>query len=52
MPENKAHELLRKHNISLEEVQERKTTLHHLRHIVHTEQLPFDVFKTLVKMRR
>ena len=52
MPEKTAHELRRKHNISLEEVQERKTTLHHLRQIVHTEQLPFDVFKTLVKMRR
>ena len=52
MPEKKAHELLRKHNISVEEVKQRKTTLHHLRHIVHNEQLPFDVFKALVDMRR
>lgn len=52
MPEKKAHELLRKHNISVEEVKERKTSLHHLRHIVHNEQLPFDVFKALVDLRR
>jgi hypothetical protein len=52
MPENKAHELLRKHNINVDDVRERRTTLHHLRHIVHAEQLPFDVFKALVKMRR
>jgi len=51
MPENKAHEVLRKHNVSVEDVKERRTSLHHLRHIVHAEQLPFDVFKTLVKMR-
>ena len=52
MSENKAQDLLRKHNISLEEVRERRTSLHHLRKIVHGEQLPFDVFKALVKMRR
>ncbi|HYR29544.1 MAG TPA: hypothetical protein VEU30_13820 [Thermoanaerobaculia bacterium] len=52
MPENKAHELLRKHNIDLNDVKERRTSLHHLRHIVHSEQLPFDVFKALVKLRR
>lgn len=52
MHENKAHELLRKHNINLDDVKERRTSLHHLRHIVHSEQLPFDVFKALVKMRR
>lgn len=52
MPEKKAHELLRKHNISVEEVKDRKTSLHHLRHIVHNEQLPFDVFKALVDLRR
>lgn len=52
MPENKAQDLLRKHNISLEDVKERKASLHHLRHIVHAEQLPFDVFKAIVKMRR
>ena len=52
MPENKAHDLLRKHNISLDDVRERRTSLHHLRHIVHNEQLPFDVFKALVKLRR
>ena len=52
MHENKAQELLRKHNISLEDVRDRRTSLHHLRHIVHSEQLPFDVFKALVKMRK
>ena len=52
MADQKAHELMRKHNISLEDVKERRTSLHHLRHIVHSEQLPFDVFKALVKMRR
>ena len=52
MSEKRAHELLRKHNISVEEVKERKTSLHHLRHIVHNEQLPFDVFKALVDLRR
>ena len=52
MSDQKANELLRKHNISLEDVRERRTSLHHLRHIVHSEQLPFDVFKALVKLRR
>lgn len=52
MPENKAHELLRKHNLQVDDVKERRTSLHHLRQIVHAEQLPFDVFKALVKMRR
>src|SRR5438045_8349268 len=52
MPEQKAHEVLRKHNISLEDVKERRATLHHLRHIVHAEELPFDVFKAIVKLRR
>lgn len=52
MPENKASDLLRKHNISLDDVRERRTTLHHLRNIVHAEQMPFDVFKALVKLRR
>jgi hypothetical protein len=52
MSEIKANELLRKHNISVDDVKERRTSLHHLRHIVHSEQLPFDVFKALVKLRR
>ena len=52
MSEQKAHELLRKHNITTEDVKERRTSLHHLRHIVRNEELPFDVFKALVKMRR
>lgn len=52
MPENKAHELLRKHNLTADDVKDRRATLHHLRRIVHSEQLPFDVFKALVKMRR
>jgi hypothetical protein len=52
MPDQKANELMRKHNISMEDLKERRTSLHHLRHIVHSEQLPFDVFKALVKLRR
>jgi hypothetical protein len=52
MSEKTAHDLLKKHNLSVDDVKERRATLHHLRHIVHSEQLPFDVFKTLVKMRR
>lgn len=52
MSDHKAHELLRKHNISIDDVKERRTSMHHLRQIVHAEQLPFDVFKTLVKLRR
>ena len=51
MHEQKAHDLLRKHNISLSDVKERRTSLHHLRQIVHAEELPFDVFKALVKLR-
>ena len=51
MHEQKAHDLLRKHNISLTDVKERRTSLHHLRQIVHAEELPFDVFKALVKLR-
>ena len=52
MPEKTAHELLRKHNIHVDDVKDRRTTLHHLRNIVHAEQLPFDVFTALVKLRR
>ena len=52
MPDQKAHELLRKHNMTIDDVREHRTSLHHLRHIVRNEQLPFDVFKALVKLRR
>ncbi len=52
MPDQKANEVLRKHNISLEDVAERRTTLHHLRTIVRAEGQPFDVFKAIVKLRR
>lgn len=52
MAEKTAHELLTRHNVSLEEVRERKIKLHHLRHMVRTENLPFDVFQALVKLRR
>ncbi|MEO8383552.1 MAG: hypothetical protein ABI779_28095 [Acidobacteriota bacterium] len=51
MPDNRAHELLRKHNITVDDVKQRRATLHHLRNVVHSEQLPFDVFKALVKLR-
>ncbi len=50
--EQKAHDLLKKHNIDVDDVKSRRTSLHHLRNIVRNEELPFDVFKTLVKMRR
>lgn len=52
MSEQKASELLKKHNISSEELKERKHSLHHLRHLVRSEELPFDVFKELVRQRR
>lgn len=52
MPEQKAHEILRKHNVSIDDVKERRTSLGHLRRLVHAEQLPFDVFKALVRLRR
>jgi len=52
MSDQKAHDLLRKHNISVDDVKERRATLHHLRRIVHAEELPFDVFKAIVKLRR
>ncbi|MCU1230680.1 MAG: hypothetical protein JWO97_3564 [Acidobacteria bacterium] len=51
MPDQKAHELLRKHNISVDDVKERRTSLHHLRRVVRAEELPFDVFKAIVKLR-
>jgi hypothetical protein len=52
MSDHRAHELLRKHNITIDDVKERRTSLHHLRRIVRGEQLPFDVFKALVNLRR
>ncbi|HEY5611286.1 MAG TPA: hypothetical protein VIL97_08765 [Thermoanaerobaculia bacterium] len=52
MPETKAKELLRKHNINIDEVRAGKTSLHHLRHMVRSEELPFDVFQALVRLRR
>jgi hypothetical protein len=51
MPDQKAHDLLRKHNISVDDVKERRTSLHHLRRVVRAEELPFDVFKAIVKLR-
>ena len=52
MAETKAKELLRKHDIRLEELREGKHRLHHLRHLVRSEELPFEVFQALVRMRR
>jgi hypothetical protein len=52
MPHQKAIDILGKHNLSLEDVKERKTSLHHLRKLVREETLPFDVFRELVKLRR
>lgn len=52
MPQQKAKEVLQKNNLSPDDVRERKASLHHLRNLVHAENLPFDVFRELVKMRR
>ncbi|HXG58847.1 MAG TPA: hypothetical protein VNL91_07475 [Thermoanaerobaculia bacterium] len=52
MPDQKVHELLRKHDIALDDVRERRTSLGHLRRIVHAEQMPFDVFKAIVRLRK
>lgn len=52
MPHEKAHELLKKHRISVEEMKERRPSLHHLRHMVRAEDLPFDVFRELVRLRK
>ena len=52
MAETKARELMRKHDIRLEDLRGGKHTLHHLRTIVHGESLPFEVFQALVRMRR
>ncbi|MFN2239245.1 MAG: hypothetical protein ABR524_07620 [Thermoanaerobaculia bacterium] len=52
MPENKVKELMRKHDLRLEDMKEGKHRLHHLRSIVRNEELPFEVFQALVKMRR
>lgn len=52
MPQQQAHELMKKHNIRAEDIRERRTSLHHLRHIVRAEELPFDVFRELVRFRR
>ena len=52
MAENTARELMSRHNITADDIRERKTTMHHLRQIVRSERLGFDVFRELVKHRR
>jgi hypothetical protein len=52
MAEQKVKELMRRHDIRLEDLREGKHTLHHLRTIVRSEELPFEVFQALVKLRR
>ena len=52
MSEKKAHEVLNKHNVSVEDVKTRKATLHHLRNLVRSENHSFDVFREIVKLRR
>jgi hypothetical protein len=52
MPNQKAIALLGKHNVSVDDVKQRKTSLHHLRKLVREDELPFDVFRELVKLRR
>jgi hypothetical protein len=52
MAEQKMKELMKKHDIRLEDLREGKHTLHHLRNVVRSEELPFEVFQALVKLRR
>ena len=52
MAEKTARELMHRHNITTDDIRTRKTTMHHLRQIVRSEDLPFDVFRELVKHRR
>ncbi len=52
MAEQKAKELMRKHDLRLEDLREGKHTLHNLRSIVRSEDLPFEVFQALVRLRR
>ena len=52
MAENTARELMSRHNITPDDIRDRKATMHHLRHLVRTEELGFDVFRELVKHRR
>ena len=52
MPEKKAQELLRKHNITAQDVRDGRATLHHLRKVVRGENLDFDVFREIVRLRR
>ncbi|MDX1583637.1 MAG: hypothetical protein R3338_08560 [Thermoanaerobaculia bacterium] len=52
MAEQKTRELMARHNISIDDLRERKHTLHHLRTVVRGENLPFDVFRSLVTHRR
>ncbi len=52
MAENTARDLMSRHKITAEDIREHKTSLHHLRHIVRSENLPFDVFRELAKHRR
>ena len=51
MAHKKAMELLGKHGVHVNDVKERKTSLHHLRKMVREENLPFDVFRELVRLR-
>ncbi len=52
MPEKKAHELLHKHKIEIADVADRKVSLRHLRQVVKSEDMPFDVFREIVKLRK
>ncbi|MGA7614489.1 MAG: hypothetical protein WBX15_04845 [Thermoanaerobaculia bacterium] len=52
MPEKQALEILEKHNIDPTDVKNKKVSLHHLRHIVRSDELPYPVFRELVRMRR
>jgi len=51
MPETKARDLMKKHKLSADDLKEGKPALSHLRKIVRDENLSFDVFRTLVRLR-
>ena len=52
MAEKKAHELLNKHSIDIADVAARRVRLHHLRDIVKSENLPYDVFREMIRLRK
>ena len=52
MAEQTARDLMARHNITAEDIQKRRTSLHHVRRLVQFEEHGFDVFREIVKHRR